>query len=400
MKARFLAVPLALVLAGTAAWAQNDRSNCTGGSDNATWSAATSASASVNVSGTVDLGVNMTSPTCLNSYSTFPGVLSVYTDVSLGSSTCPDGSSGSTATCTLTPPVASITNNPQQYSDFGQTQTYSVHFDATNAAAGTYTFHVHANASDPDQQGLNQVLNGFGWGYGGGTDLTVTVVQPKQTCDPNDTLNVSFANPKNGNQNFCTGGTNMAVNISASDTSNPITSLTASVNTTDITGSLASVGIGTQSASLSGSYQASKVGAYQFVADAATACTQGSAEADVNLVYVISGLQPPLASGSRPKGGSAAPIKIIPRDCSGSVVPFDSSVHIVVYNSAGTLLQDSFYGGCTGTKCGAGNTNVQYDASTGQYSTIFQTDSGINTYLIKIFFGGVDNFHTNLSTSK
>jgi len=141
------------------------------------------------------------------------------------------------------------------------------------------------------------------------------------------------------------------------------------------------------------------VGAYQFVANAATACTTGSAEADVNLVYVISGLQPPLASGSRPKGGSAAPIKIIPRDCSGSVVPFDSSVHIVVYNSAGTL-QDSFYGGCTGPKCGAGNTNVQYDASTGQYSTIFQTDSGINTYLIKIFFGGVANFQTNLSTSK
>lgn len=397
MKARFLAVPLALMLAGTAAWAQSVRQTCTGGSDNATWSATTN-STSVTTGGTADLSVNMTSPTCLNSYSDFPGTLSVSTDVALGSSMCPDGSSGATATCSLVAPVASITNNPQAYSDFGQTQTYGVHFDATNATAGTYTFHVHANASDGD----NQALNGFGWGYGGGTDLTVTVGQPKQGCDINDSLNVAFVSPvNNASVNFCTGGTGINLNINATDTSNLITSLTASVNTTDITNSLAATGLGTQSVNLSGSYQAGKVGLYQFVANAATACTTGSAEADVNLVYVISGLQPPLASGSRPKGGSAAPIKIIPRDCSGSVVPFDNTVHIDVYTSAGALLQDSFYGGCSGTKCGAGgNTSVQYDASSGQYSTIFQTDSGANTYIIRIFFGGVDNLHTNLSTSK
>ena len=396
-----MALPLALALACTAAWAQNDRSTCTGGSDNATWSATTS-STSVTTGGAADLTVNMTSPTCLNSYSVFPGPLSVYTDVALGSSMCPDGSSFPTATCTLVAPIATITNNPQQYTDFGQTQTYGVHFDAASATAGTYTFHVHANASDPDQQKLNQVLDGFGWGYGGGTDLTVTVGQPKAGCDVNDNLTVAFVSPaNNANVNFCTGGTSINLNINATDTSNLITSLTASVNTTDITGTLAATGLGTRSANLSGNYQAGKVGIYQFVADAATACTTGSAEADVNLIYVISGLQPPLASGSRPKGGSAAPIKIIPRDCSGSIVPFDNSVHIDVYNSAGTLLQDSSYGGCTGSKCGAGgNTSVQYDASTGQYSTIFQTDSGVNTYLIQISFGGVVNFHTNLSTSK
>lgn len=388
---------VALLLAGTSsAWA-GTRNTCTGGSDNAVWSAA--ANTSVAIGSTGSTGVNMTSPTCLNSYSTFPGTLSVYGDITLDASTCPDGTSGTTATCTLVPPVAAITNNPLAYTAFGQTQTYNVSFDATSATRGYYTFHVHANASDPNQQGLNQSLSGYGWGYGGGAEVTVIVTEPQATCLTSDALNVSFSQPDAGNVTFCSGGTSIPIDISAADTSNLITSLAASVNSTDISSSLTITGLNTTTVTGTGSYTAGAVGAYKFNATAHTACTTGSADVTVDLVYAISDLLPPLGNGAKPKAGNAAPIKFIPTDCSGAAVPYDSSVHIKVYQGT-SLLQDATPGGCTGGSCGTGgSSNVQYDSTTGQYSTVFQTGNtaGI-TYTVQVWFGGVMNFQTTFMT--
>lgn len=394
MKTKSLLFAVLLLLFATAGSAfAGTRNTCTGGTDSAQWSA--TSTASVDLGGTGSFNVNMTSPTCLNSYSTFPGTLDVSADVTLDASTCPDGSSGATATCTLVAPAASIANNPQPYSAFGQTQTFIVNLDATGATRGYYTFHVHANAND----GNNSLLSGYGWGYGGGSEVTVTVNQPQPTCLASDALNVSFSQPDGGNVNFCNGGTSIPVSISALDTSNLITSLAATVNGADITSGLSVSGLNTTSVTATGSYTAGPVGAYKFNATAKTACTTGSADVTVDLVYAITDLLPPLGNGAKPKAGNAAPIKFIPMDCSGAAVPYDSSVHIKVYQG-GTLLQDSTPTGCTGTSCGAGgNTTVQYDATSGQYSTIFQTGntSGI-TYTVQVWFGGVMNFQTTFMT--
>lgn len=386
----------AMLALASPAWAGNSR--CTGGSDNATWSLQDNKSSiSINTGSTGDLSVSMQSPYCLNTSPNFPGTLSVYTDVALDSDICPDGSSGSGATCNLEAPVATITNNPQQYIDFGQPQTYQANFDATNATAGTYTFHIHANASDPDQTHQNgNNLDGYGWGYGGGVELTVTVTNPQSTCDPNDQLNVSFPTPHSGNVNFCSGGTNIPISISASDTSNLITSLTASVNAGDVTGSLAILGLNTVSAAATGSYNASSVGAYVFNAVAKTACTQGEANVTVDVVYVISGLDGNLGSGQKPKHGHTVPIQFTPKDCSGNLVPYDSTVEVKVYDSSNTLVEDSTPAACTGSACGTG-TSSHVTFTAGQYQAN-SVPPAVDTYTVKIYFGGVLNFSTTFTT--
>jgi len=394
-----LILALLVLCVANLAWASG-RNQCTGGSNNATWSASGSSSISLAAgSGTGGLGVNMTSPACLNTYPNFPGTLPAYTNVSLDSSTCPDGTSGSGATCTLTAPVASITNNPQSYTAFVETQTYNINFDATNATPGTYTFHVHADASDPNNTHQNgDTLGTYGWGYASGVELTVFVTT-QNTCNSSDILDVFFTQPQAGSVNFCNGGTSIPIDVTAGDTNNLITSLTVSVNNTNISG-LSVSGLGTTSATATGSYTAGPVGAYLFRASAATACTTGSAgPVEVDLVYVIPDLLPPLGSGAKPKAGNAVPIKFVPTDCGGNPVPYDSSVHIQVYLGS-TLLQDSFAGGCTGSSCGSGASSyVQYDSTTGQYSTVFQTGNTTGTtYVVEVWFGGVVNFQTTFTT--
>jgi hypothetical protein len=330
----------------------------------------------------------MTSPACLNTSPDFPGNLSAYADVALASSTCPDGTSGSLADCTLAPPTPSISNNPQAYTDFSQTNSYNVQFDASSATAGTYTFHVHANSSDNN-------LTGYGWGYGGGVDLSVTVTNPQPTCNPDDSLNVTFSQPASASVTFCNSGTSIPVIISANDTSNKITSLTASVNNADITGSLAISGIGGQSVGATGSYAAGPVGAYTFDANAATQCTQGQASVTVDSIYNISGLQGPLAAGQKPKKGHTVPIQFNPMDCKGSPVPYDSTVEVVV---SGPLTLDTTPTSCTGTGCGTGSSSdVTWNATTG-YSSNLMTSSTVGTYSVNIYFGGVLNYHATFTT--
>ena len=214
-----------LALTASAAWASDGQ--C---SHNATWAPTGASTISLDQGGAGDLGVNMTSPACLNT-GTFPGTLPVFTDVALDTASCPDGTSGDDASCVLVAPLVSISNNPQQYTDFSQTQTYNIHFDTSNGATpGTYSFHVHANASDPDgthQNGNN--LGGTGWGYGSGVELTVFVTT-QHACDVNDVLNVFFTQPQAGNVNFCNGGTSIPINVTAGDTNNKVTSLSATVN--------------------------------------------------------------------------------------------------------------------------------------------------------------------------
>jgi hypothetical protein len=395
----FCITVVVLLAATSTAWAS--RNQCTGGSDNATWAATSNNSISLAAgSGAGGLGVNMTSPTCLNSYSTFPGTLAVYTDVALDSSTCPDGTSGSGATCPLTAPVASISNNPQDYSAFGQAQTYNVNFEATNATPGTYTFQVHANGSDPDNTGLNHDQAGsYGWGYGSGVELTVFVTT-QNSCDPNDVLHVSFTEPQAGSVTFCTNGTDIPVNVTAGDTNNLITSMSVSVNNSDITGALSVTGLGTNAATAAGNYTSGKVGAYLFKANAATACTTGSAgPVEVDLVYAISALQGPLANGQKPKKGNKVPIQLTPLDCTGNPPAYDSSVHVIVYDSSNNLLQDATPGSCTGSSCGSGNSSyVTYTATSGQYQSVFQTGSVAGIYSVQIWFGGVPNFSTTFTT--
>jgi hypothetical protein len=387
-----------LALTTSAAWAANNNNNC-GDSHNATWAPAGDSAITMPAGGSGDLGVNMTSPACLNNYPVFPGTLPVYTDEALDTAVCPDGTSGDDATCTLVAPVATITNNPQSYSDFSQTQTYNIHFDATNATPGTYSFHVHADASDPDgthQNGDN--LSGYGWGYGSGVELTVFVTTA-YTCNPNDVLNVLFTAPQAGNVNYCNGGTTIPINVTAGDTNNKITSLSATVNSNPF-GGLTVTGLNSSMATGTGNFTAGSVGAYTFVANATTACTTGSGSAVVNVVYVIPDLLPPLGSGGRPLHGSNVPIKFIPQDCTGNPVAFDNTVHIQVYNSTGTtLLQDSFAGGCTGS-CGPGQSSwVVYNSLTGQYLAGFRVGNiPGTTYTVKIVFGGVVNFSTTFMT--
>ena len=394
-KAPLTTLLLAFMLALTAsAWAAD--AQC---SHNATWSPAGASMISLDQGAAGDLGVNMTSPACLNT-NNFPGTLPVFTDVALDTASCPDGTSGDDATCVLVAPLASISNNPQQYTDFSQTQIYNIHFDTSNGATpGTYSFHVHANASDPDnthQNGDN--LGGTGWGYGGGVELTVFVTT-QHVCDANDLLNVSFTAPQAGNVNYCNGGTVIPINVTAGDTNNKIISLSATVNNAPF-GGLTVTGLNSALATGTGSYTAGPVGSYTFVANAATACTTGSGSAVVNVIYAITDLLPPLGSGGRPIHGNPVPIKFVPTDCTGNPVAYDSSVHIQVYNSTGTtLLQDSFIGGCTGA-CGPGQSSyVFYSAVTGQYLASFKTGSipGI-TYTVKVLFGGVVNFSTTFMT--
>lgn len=394
---------IALLALASSAWA--DQPTCNGQNDSAQWNApgpGLNNSISIEVGNSGNLGVAMQSPMCLNTYPNFPGTLPVYTDVGLDSSMCPDNTSGSTATCTLVAPQASLPNNPQSYTDFGQTHLYTAHFDASNATPGTYVFHVHANASDPDnthQNGDN--LGGYGWGYGGGVELTVIVTQTQQTCDPNDTLNVAISQPQNNSKvTFCNGGTAIPVSTSAGDTSNPITSLTAKVNAADITGTLTTTGLGSLNVTANGTYTAGPVGAYTFEADAATACTTGSASVNVALQYNISGLLGPLANGMKPKKGNNVPIQFIPKDCTGNPVPQDSSVHVMVYDSANNLLQNATPGSCTGPNCGNGSSSyVSYGAAApGEYQSNFKTGNTAATYTVQIWFGGIVNFSTTFST--
>lgn len=388
-----LLVALAILATAFPAWAQ-DRYNCKG--DNSADWAATPGTISINLGGTGDSAVSMTSPKCLNTYPAFPGSLTVYTDVKLDSAVCPDGSSGTTATCTLIAPVASISPDAQTYDDFGQTKIYNVHFDAANATAGTYAFQVHANASDPDEQHLNgDALDGVGWGYGSGAALTVTVTKPSSTCDPTEALNVSFSQPQTGNVKFCNGGTTIPVSAIASDTSNLIKSLLVSVNSADITGSLSVAGIGTTSATATGNYTAGPVGAYLFEANATTACTQSSGSATVKLIYDISGLLGPLANGQKPKKGHTIPIQFNPKDCSGNPVPQDSTVEVKVY---GSKTMDATPTACSGTGCGNGTSSfVTWSATTG-YQANFDTDSTAGTYTLEIWFGGVLNYTNTFIT--
>jgi hypothetical protein len=391
---------VAVLAFASPAWA--DRT-CTGQSDQAQWDdpdLILHNSISMDVGTAGNIGVAMQSPMCLN-VDTFPGILPVFIDVALDSAMCPDNSSGSTATCVLTAPQASIANNPQSYTGFGQTRTYTAHFDATNATPGTYYFHAHANASDPNgshQNGDN--LGGYGWGYGSGVQLTVIVTKKQQTCDPDDMLNVAIVQPQNNSKvTFCNGGTAIPVSITASDTSNPITSLTAKVNAADISNSLTTAGIGSLNVTATGTYTAGPVGGYSFTADAATACTTGQASAFMTLQYNISGLLGPLANGMKPRRGNNVPIQFIPKDCGGNLVPYDSSVHVMVYDSSSNLLQDATPTGCTGPSCGSGNSSyVSYDAVKGQYQSNFKTGLTAGTYGVQIVFGGVINFSTTFST--
>ena len=389
-----------LALAGSA-WADP---TCTGQSNMAQWNAPgllLHNSISLDGGSSGNLGVAMQSPMCLNTFPNFPGVLPVSIDVALDSAMCPDNSSGINATCVLTAPLATIPSNPQSYTDFGQTKTYSVNFDSSNATPGTYYFHVHANSSDPDnthQNGDN--LDGYGWGYGSGAELTVIVTKKQQSCDPNDALNVAIPQPQNNSKvTFCNGGTNVSVSVSASDTTNPVTLLKGKVNNADITGSLTMAGIGTLNVTGNGSYAAGPVGGYTFQADAATACTTGQATAIVALQYNISGLLGPLANGMKPRHGNNVPIQFIPKDCGGNLVPYDGTVHVMVYDSSNNLLQDATPAACNGASCGNGSSSyVTYNAVTGQYQSNFKTGTTVTSYGVQIWFGGIINFSTTFST--
>jgi len=393
---------IAAIALATPAWA--DQPICTGQSNLAQWNAPgliLSSSLSVNVGGAGNIGVAMQAPMCLNTFPNFPGTLPAYTDVGLDSAMCPDNSSGNAATCVLTAPLASIANNPQSYTDFGQTKTYTAHFDAANATPGTYIFHVHSNASDPDQTHQNgDNLGGYGWGYGSGVELTVIVTQKHQSCDVDDALNVALTQPQNNSKiTFCNGGTNIPVSIIAGDTTNLITGLTAKVNNTSITNSLTASGVGTLSVTANGAYSAGSVGAYTFEADAATSCTTGSASATLALQYNIAGLLGPLSNGMKPKRGNNVPIQFVPKDCGGNLVAYDGTVHVVIYDSANNLLQDATPSGCSGPNCGPGSSSyVSYNATTGQYQSNFKTGNTAANYAVYIWFGGVGNFATTFST--
>jgi hypothetical protein len=403
MKTKLLIITLlVLAIAGASTAAFADRNTCTGGNDAAQWSANTDSLASVDVGGSVTLGVNMTSPTCLNGFPTFPGLLPVYADVTSGSATCLDGSSGSNATCTLTAPVPTITNNPLSYTDFGQTQTYQVQFDAKNATPGTYTFHVHANAADPNEQHWNGTnLGGYGWGYGSGLDLTIVVRTPSTDCS-GDLVNVNLANP--GNVQFCTAGTSVPISFTATSTKSVITGVSADVNGSYAI-SLTTSPLNQATVTATGSFAAPGVGGYTANAYGIDACgVTGSATQNFGVIYVISGLQPPLAGGSKSKGGSDAPIKFIPTDCTGALIPFDNTVEVKVWLGSpgiGTLEQDSTMTTCSALQCGSGaNTLVRYDATTGQYITNFTTLAGAKTYTVQLIFNGYVNATFNFSTSK
>ncbi len=398
---------LALLLFAASATALAKQPSCTG-NDAADWRAAGSTSVSVQgvssdgsvPGGTASLGVIMTSPSCLNSYSTFPNLpdgLSLYTDVKLDSSTCPDGTSGSAQTCILAEPVATITNNPQTYTDFSQDRTYAVAFDASKALPGTYTYHVHANANDGDASGDNSVANGYGWGYGGGRILTVGV--HVRTAAGNTTPRLVTIQKPTGYAAFCSGGTTLPIEFSASG-NNQIASVSATVNTSPVTLTLDTT-LPAYNVGATGSYAPTHVGEYTVEATAVDVCSLStSADTTVGVVYSIAQLQPPLANGSKAKGGSDAPIKFIPRDCAGNLVSEDTSAEVKVWLGS-TLEQDSTYTGCTGPQCGMGaSTLVRYDATTGAYITNFQTLSGVNTYKIELWFGGYKNASFTLSTTK
>lgn len=410
MKKATLIILLAVIVAlALPAFADNTCS----GNDSASWSIS-QAPAAINPGGTTSAGVNMTSPSCLQGPLPGPGgTANLYINQIDFSSYCdtsnvctPDIPNPSVL------PTVTVTNNPQTYSGTGQTQTYNLSIDGNGAPAGTYTFHVHANAStDGDGNGNNDGDYdnddlggpGVGWGFASGVDLVIVVTPEQNACD-GDSVTAGIKAPTSGsNINFCNGGTPIPVDVTGVSSKSTITSLTAAIDSVNV--SLSLTGIGTASAEGTGTGSVGSVGQHGISATANDACgNSDTATENFGVVYVFSGngLQPPLAGGTRPKGGSDAPIKLIPRDCNGNIVPFDSTVEIKIYRGTGankTLLQDSTFGGCTGSNCGLGaDTTVRYDSTTGQYITNFQTAAGANTYTIEFYFGGFLNFTTTFST--
>jgi hypothetical protein len=192
---------------------------------------------------------------------------------------------------------------------------------------------------------------------------------------------VNITEPGDGSsKTFCSGGTTVSIAFEAVEDASPITALEANVNGESV--ALATSGIGTESASATGSYNVMSIGTFTLTASATSVGGTGDATADFNVNYNSSWL-PPLSLGKTSKGGSTIPIKFTVRDCDGGFI-HDESVKVVVYevlhNSEPISLEGVY---------GEGSSAVRIDDVAGQYIINFETAPGAHNYRADVFFSGI-----------
>jgi hypothetical protein len=325
--------------------------------DNAVYSPSTKSIAGT-IAFTEIYALDVTSPRDLNNAGddALPG--GITTVLRLSATSWPAGSTQAAAEALVTFSVPTLT-----YTALSQTRSVNVTFTATaSTLPGDYSYIIQA---DPP--------NGLGWGVGSHA-LNVEVSEP--TIVDVTPPNVSIVTPVNGTTLvFCPEGVNVPVEVSASDAESIVTSVAADVNGNGIVLTYAPG----NNVTATGAFTASAVGVYDVNASATSEGGTGYAsQVSVSVLYTTTWL-PPLALGKTSKGGSTIPVKLTARDCHGQFV-HDESVRILVYEGA-TLKADAVHGD--------GAANVRIDDLDGHYITNFQTEAGVHTYTIEVYFNSL-----------
>ena len=304
--------------------------------------------------------VTITSPDCLNStgLDALAGTGIDLTVGLVGTPTFPAGSSEAEALGLL-----SFVPTSLHFTALSQDQMFDVNVAATAATTpGDYTYLIGGTGG----------VSGYGWGVNAGM-LTVSVSEPSVTDTTPPVLTIASPSTCPATYTF---GASVPIEVNAVDAESVITAMSATING-DAFGTTS--GLGTNSASVTGTLTPSTIGTYPLAASATSAGGTGTAgPCDIVVNYNFNWL-PPISLGKISKGGSTMPIKFTISDADGNFVT-DTSVEVVVKEGATTRMA-AFYG--------TGASNVRISETDMQYIVNFQTASGVHTYDVFVYFAGV-----------